>query len=291
MFKELVVVRSGGDLGTAIAHKLFNCGFKVVVTDIQKPLVVRRTVSFAQAIFQGEITIENIKGVKINNFNDIESTLKNKCVPVIVDPYLNILKNHKVDVIIDATLRKKNVDMNKDLAQFTIGVGPGFYASKDVHIVIETKRGHNLGRVIYNGEAIKNTGVPGSILGYTNERVLRAPCSGKVRNFLNIGDYVKKGQIIGQIEVEDKEDNIFYKKQKESNKCFNFKSEIDGVLRGLIMEGTYIEKGVKIGDVDPRGIREYCYSISDKGRAIAGGVLEGILWWRNSLKDGDLYGN
>lgn len=267
MFEDLVVVRSGGDLGTAIAHKLFNSGFKVVITEIEKPLVVRRTVSFAQAIFQDTIKVENIKGLKVTDFDDIESTLRERCIPVIIDPCLNILKNCNVDILIDATLRKKNVDMNVNMAPFTIGVGPGFYASKDVNVVVETKRGHNLGRIIYEGEAEKNTGIPGAIMGYTTERVLRAPASGKVQSKLHIGDYVKKGDIIGQVAGVD------------------FKAEIDGVLRGLIMNDIHVEKGLKIGDIDPRGNREYCYSISDKGRAIAGGVLEAILWWKNSFKE------
>ncbi|WP_242850557.1 selenium-dependent molybdenum cofactor biosynthesis protein YqeB [Clostridium lundense] len=271
MFEDLVVVRSGGDLGTAIAHKLFNSGFKVAITEIEKPLVVRRTVSFAQAIFQGSITVENIKGLKVSNYKDIENTLKEGCIPVIIDPYLNILKECNIDILIDATLRKKNVDMNVNMAPFTIGVGPGFYASKDVHIVIETKRGHNLGRIIYEGEAEKNTGIPGAIMSYTIERVLRSPAFGIVKSKLNIGDYVKKGDVIGSVAGID------------------FKAEIDGVLRGLIMNGVYVQKGLKIGDIDPRENREYCYSISDKGRAIAGGVLEAILWRKSFLRRSNVW--
>lgn len=256
---DIVIIRGGGDIATGVAHRLHRSGFKVLILEIANPTVIRRTVSFAQAIFDGETVVEGVKAIKVNNKEEIYRCWENEAVPVIVDENLDILKEIKADVLVDAILAKKNLGTTKNLAPITIGLGPGFEAGVDVDAVIETNRGHYLGSVILEGFAEPNSGVPGVINGYGIERVIRAPKSGIISHKLKIGDLVKKDDIVAFVD------------QVPVN------APIDGVLRGLIMEGLEVYQGMKIGDVDPRGIKEHCYSISEKARAIGGGVLEAIL--------------
>ncbi len=255
----IAVVRGGGDLGSGVAHTLHKSGFKVLILEIDQPKAIRRKVSFAQAVFDGQTRVEDVKAVKAATKQDIETIWNQGCIPVCVDPEASLLREVKADVVIDALLAKKNTGMRRDMAPQTIALGPGFQAGKDVDIVIETNRGHNLGRLIYDGYAESNTGIPGSIKGYTEERVLRAPCDGHIRTILNIGDEVKKAEIICYIDKEP------------------VRAAIDGIIRGLIMNNLRVTKDSKIGDIDPRGIKEYCFTISDKARTIGGAVLEAIL--------------
>lgn len=261
MKNNLVLVRGGGDIASGTIHRLYKSGFKVVVLEIEKPTVIRRTVSFAEAVYSGEITIEGVVGKRAKNIDEVNELLDKGIVPILIDQKGDSIKNHRPNIVVDAILAKRNIGTNIDMAPIVIGLGPGFEADKDVHGVIETNRGHSLGRTILKGCAETNTGIPGNIDGYSWERVLRAPKGGEVSYILNIGDMVKKGDLIG------------YSGDKE------ILAPIDGVIRGLIKEGLEITEGFKIGDIDPRGIKEYCFTISDKARAIAGGVLEAIMYF------------
>ncbi|MCC5910196.1 MAG: EF2563 family selenium-dependent molybdenum hydroxylase system protein [Clostridiaceae bacterium] len=262
MLKDIVVVRGGGDIATAIAHKLHRSGFKVLILETALPLAIRRTVAFAQAIFDGEMMVEEIKAKRADGLHEVLEIWNENCIPIMVDDEASITKEFPVDTLIDATLAKKNIGTNRDMASITIAVGPGFEAESDVDLVIESNRGHHLGRLIFKGRAEENTGIPGLIHGFGIERVIKAPSSGKITNVCNIGDTVKKGDVIASIEGQPVE------------------ATIDGVLRGLIMDGMYVKKALKIADIDPRCKKDHCYTISDKARAIAGGVLEGILYMR-----------
>jgi xanthine dehydrogenase accessory factor len=261
----LIIVRGAGDIASAVCHRFMKSGFMVVASEIAKPTVVRRTVSFAEAVFENEFEVEGIKAKKVLFVKDAFNQLQKGFLPILIDPDLKCLHEIKPDVLIDATLAKKNMGIHMNMASLVIGLGPGFTAGKDVHAVVETKRGHYLGKVYYQGCAESNTGVPGEIAGFSSERVLRSPCSGKIKSYKKIGDKVKKGDVICKVENHD------------------IKTTIDGVLRGLIKDGLFVNEGLKIGDVDPRGIVNYCFSISDKARAVAGGALEAVLSQTNSI--------
>lgn len=259
MSTAVVVIRGGGDIGTGVALRLCNSGFEVVITEIEKPLVIRREVAFAAAVYKGRNTVEGVEGVRAVTVKEIANLLGQDSIPVVVDPDCSVARELRAGVVVDARLAKKGKGMGKDMAPLTIGLGPGFKAGRDVHVVIETNRGHNLGRIIRDGYAQPNTGTPEIVDGYGQERVLRAPCEGKVENIKNIGDKVGV------------DETVCYVAKKE------VRSALPGVVRGIIMDGMEVAKGLKIGDIDPRGIREYCFSVSDKARAIGGGVLEAIL--------------
>lgn len=250
-------------MATGVAHRLHRCGFKVLILEVTQPLVVRRTVSFAQAVIDGQTVVEEIKAIRANSKDEIAVAWKNGAVPVYVDPAAEIIKELKPDVVVDATLAKRDTGMRMDMAPLTIALGPGFEAGKHVNVVIETNRGHNLGRLIYQGSAEADTGVPGPVQGRGAERVLRAPCSGKVQHIRDIGDFAQKGDIICRVGKK------------------SVRAPFEGILRGLIMNGRKVVPGLKIGDVDPRGIRESCYTISDKARSLGGSVLEAVLYWFN----------
>ena len=266
MCTAVVVIRGGGDIGTGVALRLFNSGFEVVIAEIEAPRVIRREVAFAPVVYKGRTVVEGVEGVRAVTVEEIGKLLREGCIPVVVDNDCSKTRELKAGVLVDARLAKKNEGMSKDMAPLTIGLGPGFKAGSDVHVVIETNRGHNLGRVIREGYAQPNTGVPELVDGYGDERVLRAPCDGKVKNILNIGDKVGVDETVCYVG----EDAV--------------RSAVPGVVRGIIMDGMGVTKGLKIGDIDPRGIREYCFSVSDKARAIGGGVLEAILAERKGIQ-------
>ncbi|WP_304406807.1 selenium-dependent molybdenum cofactor biosynthesis protein YqeB, partial [uncultured Clostridium sp.] len=214
----IVLIKGAGDLATGIAYRLKKSGFDIVMTEIDNPTTVRRTVAFSQAIFDNEIEIEGIKGIKVNNINEIHKEIKKGNIPIIIDKEANIIKKLKPKVIVDAIIAKKNLGTSINDAPIVIGVGPGFEAKKDCHLVIETKRGHYLGKVIEEGSAIPNTGIPGNIGGYTKERIIRASSNGKIRPVVKIGDYVKKGEVIAYIDGVE------------------VVAEIDGIVRGMLQE-------------------------------------------------------
>jgi xanthine dehydrogenase accessory factor len=260
MVCHTVVIRGGGDLGSGVAQKLHRSGFRVLILEVANPLVVRRAVSFAQAIIDGEAVVEGIRAVRVTAQDEMLQQWPQGNIPVMVDPAGAILKEIKPDAVVDATLAKRNTAMNRGMAPITIALGPGFKAGEDVDVVIETNRGHNLGRLIFEGYAEPDTGVPAPVKGYGKERVLRAPCSGAVTHVLDIGDPVKAGDVICTVAGRP------------------VQAPFDGMIRGLIMNGREVVAGLKIGDVDPRPIKELCYTISDKARALGGAVLEAILY-------------
>ncbi|MDD4335237.1 MAG: selenium-dependent molybdenum cofactor biosynthesis protein YqeB [Desulfotomaculaceae bacterium] len=256
--RRLVVIKGAGDLATGCAWRLIKSGFGVIMTELPQPLVVRRMVAFAEAVYAGSIRVEGIEAVLAENSEEALQLLNTGRVPVLVDPQTSVLNQIKPPVFIDAVMAKKNTGTKINDAPLVIGLGPGFTAGRDVHAVVETKRGHNLGRVLYQGEAAADTGAPGAIMGFSAERLLRAPANGVVEPLRNIGALVEKGEtlvLVGGIPLQ---------------------AEIPGVIRGMIRAGVWAPTGMKIGDVDPRGVKEYCYSISDKALAVGGAVLEAI---------------
>ena len=255
----VILIRGAGEMATGVAHRVASCHFKVYMTEISNPQAVRREVAFSEAIFDSEKEVEGITAKRVESADHISEVWRDGKIPILIDPDAKVKDFLIPDVVIDATLVKKNLGTKITDALLVIGLGPGFYAGKDVHLVIETNRGHNLGRIISNGEAEPNTGIPGSIAGYTEERVIRAPKDGSFNALKKIGDGVRANEkvgMIGNVEV---------------------RSRIAGVIRGLLRDGTEVWKGMKLGDVDPRGIKAHCYTISDKARTISGGVLQAIL--------------
>lgn len=254
-----ILIKGAGDLASGIACRLHECGFSIVMTDLAVPTTVRRTVAFSRAIYEGKTQIENTVGILCSNLDDINSAIANNNIAVIVDPMAEIRKEYKPDVVVDAIIAKKNLGTDINDARVVIGVGPGFTAGADCHCVIETKRGHYLGKCIYQGSAIANTGIPGDIGGYTVERILRAPADGVFEPSVDIGCRVEQGDICGYVAG------------------IPMVSSIAGVVRGLLQNGVVVTQGMKAGDVDPRCEEAHCMSVSDKARAIGGGVLEAIL--------------
>ncbi|MDD4635299.1 MAG: selenium-dependent molybdenum cofactor biosynthesis protein YqeB [Dehalococcoidales bacterium] len=254
-----VLVRGGGEQATAVAHRLHQGHFRVVIVEAPHPEAVRREVAFCEAIYDKEKTVEGVTARFIGSADDIFGMWEKDIIPLMADPEAKVKTVLKPDVIIDATIAKRNLGNKMSDARLVIGLGVGFTAGRDVHVVIETKRGHNLGRVIRLGEAAPDTGIPGEIMGYSAERVLRAPQAGIFTTSHSIGDIVKAGDIIAEVDG------------------MPINAVIGGVIRGLLRNGTTVPKGMKSGDIDPRGVKEYCTTISEKGRAIAGGVLEAIL--------------
>jgi xanthine dehydrogenase accessory factor len=254
----LVIIRGGGDLATGVAVRLFRAGFSVIILEIDRPTVIRLPVSFARAVYEGKAVVEEVEAVLISSREEAEKIIKLNKVPVLVDSKGSCIKKFSPTVLVDAILAKRNLGSRKDQAHLVIGLGPGFTASEDVDVVIETKRGHNLGRVIYHDQATTDTGVPGEVGRESKRRLLRAPAEGKIIPLHKIGDLLRAGELIAEIEG------------------IPLKAEISGVLRGLIYPKSWVTKGMKVGDIDPRGIREYCFTVSDKARSLGGAVLEAI---------------
>lgn len=259
--KELIIaIKGAGEMATGVAWRLFQSNFKnIFMIEIENPMAVRRQVSFCEAVRDDKSIVEGVESKRISNPDDIRNAWNNSIIPVIVDPDWESIKAIRPHVVIDAIIAKKNLGTNLSEAPLVIGLGPGFEAGKDVHMVIETNRGHNLGRIILNGCAEPNTGAPGKINGYTRKRVLRSPCSGIFKSSLNIGTLVKQNDVVGHVDGKP------------------VVAQINGVLRGHIRNNTMVTENLKIGDIDPRGNREHCTTISEKARAIGGSVLEAIL--------------
>ena len=258
--ENLIIVRGGGDLATGTIYKLIQCGYKVLVLEVANPSCIRRTVSFCEAIYDKEKTVEGVACYYASSKEEALALLNDNKLTLMIDPKGKMIPEFQPIAVVDAIIAKKNLGTNKNMAPITIALGPGFVAGKDCDAVIETKRGHQLGRVIYEGEAIKNTGIPGMIAGYGKERVIHAPVSGTIKHVKHLTDQVEKGEVICSIDGTPIE------------------ASLTGLLRGLIREGYQVPIGFKIADIDPR-IDEYenCFTISDKARAIAGGVIEALL--------------
>lgn len=259
----LVLIKGAGDLATGVAHRLRRCGFDIVMTEIEEPTTVRRTVAFSQAIYDKTVEVEGIKATSVENIEMIKENIANGIISVIVDKEANIIKELKPDVVVDAIIAKKNTGTSINDAPIVIAVGPGFEAGVDCQLVIETKRGHYLGKVITEGKAIPNTGIPGNIGGHTVGRIIRATSDGIIYPVAKIGDYVEEGQVVAYVDK------------------IPVYASISGIVRGMLQEGITVFKGMKSGDIDPRCEKEHCFTISDKARSIGGGVLEGILFLKN----------
>lgn len=256
---RIVVIKGAGEMASGIAHRLHVSHIKrIVMTEIPEPLCVRRLVSFSEAVFEGEKTVEGVTARCVKTVDEARQMWEEDRIAVVVDSQWNIVRKLKPDVVVDAIMAKKNLGTTRNEAPLVIGVGPGFTAPEDVHAVVESNRGHNLGRVIYEGSAEPHTGIPGPTEGYTLERVLRAPHRGVVKHVKNLGDMVRKGDVVLYVD----ETPVY--------------SAINGILRGLVRE-IRVWDDEKIGDIDPRGVRDYCFTITEKARAIGGGVLEAIL--------------
>jgi xanthine dehydrogenase accessory factor len=254
-----ILVRGGGDLASGVVWRLHQSGFRVLVTEIPEPLAVRRKVAFCEAVYDGQAEVEGVRAVLVKDPEQVYGVWDQGAVPVLIDPAARCRRSIKPEGIVDAILAKKNLGTSVDDAPLVVALGPGFEAGKDAHFVVETQRGHNLGRLITTGSAAPDTGIPGPVQGITSDRLLRAPASGPWRNTMDIGDRVRKGDVVGTVQGQ-----ALY-------------AAIDGVVRGLIRPGVTVSKGLKMGDIDPRGNRDFCFTISEKALAIAGGVLEAIL--------------
>ena len=262
--KDLIIVRGGGDLATGTIYKLKKCGFPVLILEVANPSAIRRNVAFSEAVYQGSQTVEDMTCYLADSPTSAETMLQEGKLVVLVDPQGTSIDQLKPLAIVDAILAKKNLGTRKSMAPITVALGPGFTAGVDVDAVIETKRGHNLGKVLWSGCAAPNTGIPGIIGGYGKERVIHSPAAGTLRNINKITDTVSKSDTIAAVETE--------------NGNIPVEATLSGILRGLIRDGYSVTKGFKIADIDPR-TDEYqnCFTISDKARCIAGGVVEAIL--------------
>lgn len=270
--ENLVIVRGGGDIATGTIYKLYKCGFKVLILETKSPSAIRRNVAFSEAVYQGKQTVEDVTCYLAQSIEEAMNLMEAGKLAMMVDPDGVCIQNLSPIAVVDGILAKENLGTYKSMAPITVALGPGFSAGEDVDAVIETMRGHSLGKVIYNGETVKNTGIPGKIGGYDKERVIHSPSEGVVRNVKKVTDTVRKDEVIAVI--ESGEQNV------------PVKATIDGILRGLIRDGYPVTKGFKIADIDPR-IQEYenCFTISDKARCIAGGVLEAIMYLRGKRQD------
>jgi len=258
---HLVLIRGGGDLGTGVAWRLHHAGFPVGVLELPNPLTVRRSVALSTAVTDGEISVEGLIGRRVAGPVEVPAVAATGEIPVVVSPQLPHLGQ---TVAVDARLAKRALDTTRDDAPFVVGLGPGLDAGDNCHAVVETARGHHLGRVIWSGRAAADTGTPGVIGGKGAERVLRAPVEGAARWEHEIGDIVTEGTVMGRVEGRD------------------IAAPFDGVVRGLVADGTHVAAGAKIGDVDPRADPSTCREISDKALAVGGGVVEAVLSWLGS---------
>lgn len=260
----MLIVRGGGDLATGTIYRLWNSGYKVLVLESAHPTAIRRKVSVCEAVYEGRVMVEDLICQKVVSLNECEKAWELDIVPLMVDPEAKMIWSLKPEAVVDAIIAKKNLGTTRDMAPITVALGPGFCAGKDVDYCIETKRGHRLGRIIEEGFAAPNTGIPGLIAGFGAERVIHAPLTGRIHLVSDIGDIVEKGQVIAKIDDTD------------------VTASLTGVLRGIIREGFLVKKGMKIADIDPRKEeRENCDTISDKARCISGSVLEIMV--RNNI--------
>ena len=265
----IIWVRGAGDIATGVAFRLYQSGFSVVMSDLLRPTSIRRTICFSEAIINGETKVEHIVARFAADANEARDILARKEIAVLADPSGEIARQLEPVAVIDAILAKRNLGTKIDDAEIVVGVGPGFTAGVDCHAVVETMRGHTLGRAYYSGSALPDTGIPGSIAGFTLERLLRAPRAGVFRGVKKIGDVVQAGDICAYV---DEEPVI---------------TRIKGVLRGLLPDGIEVYEGMKSGDVDPRCEISHCFTVSDKALAVGGGALEAVL--HGLAQKGDLW--
>ncbi|MGB4589462.1 MAG: selenium-dependent molybdenum cofactor biosynthesis protein YqeB [Clostridiaceae bacterium] len=270
--EHLVIVRGGGDIATATIYRLVRSGFPVLVLETESPSAIRRKVAFSEAVYEGKSIVENMECILVKSLCEAYEVMKSGKPAMMVDKDCRVLEEVRPFALVDGILAKKNLGTNREMAEITIAMGPGFEAGKDVDLVIETMRGHDLGRMIEKGFAVKNTGIPGMIAGFDKERVIHAETLGILYGKKVIGDFVNQGECIAEIVTDEGNHEV--------------KASISGILRGLIRDGYPVTKGFKIADIDPRtSEKENCYTISDKARCIAGSVLEGILYLEQKKKE------
>ena len=267
MGPDLCIVRGAGDLATGVLWRMNRAGWPAIACELAEPLTVRRTVSFSSAIRQGEVEVQGVHALRCTTFDEAVVVARSGRVAVIVSPGLPRLPGLRADVVVDARLAKRNIDTTLDDAALVVGLGPGFTAGLDCHAIVETQRGHDLGRVLWAGSAAPNTGTPGVVGGRGAERVLRATLDGTVSWERSIGDVVSTGEVLGDVGGAE------------------LVAPFDGVVRGLIADGQTVPAGLKVGDIDPRADAHACTTISDKALAIGGGVLEAVLTWAAGNKD------
>ncbi len=256
---NIILIRGGGDLASGVALRLFRAGIKCLITEIEQPLAVRRMVAFAEAVYAGEIKVEDATGRKAGSLKDALSCVEQGLIPVMVDPRAEIKQALEPLVVVDGRMTKRPADYSLDYAPFIIGLGPGFEAGVNCHAVVETKRGPTLGRVYWQGGAELDTGLPERVGSYQTERVLRSPAEGILIGQVKIGAAVKKGEIVARVNGQP------------------VTAHFDGLVRGLLHDGVPVHKDVKIGDLDPRLDPKISQLVSDKALAVGGGVLEAIL--------------
>ena len=257
----LVLIKGAGDLATGTAVRLHRAGFSVVMTDIAQPTAVRRTVAFSQCMYDGVSEVEGITARRAANGEEASAMLAAGEIPVLVDPEARILDELPFGAVVDAILAKRNLGTSLTDAPIVLALGPGFTAGVDCHGVVETMRGHDLGRLILEGSAIPNTGVPGDVGGYTRERIIRAPADGPFEPVARIGQKVELGDVVAKVNGVP------------------VAAQLTGIVRGMLPAGIPVTKGMKSGDIDPRCEVRHCFTVSDKARAIGGGVLEGLLYF------------
>jgi xanthine dehydrogenase accessory factor len=286
--KPLALIRGGGDLGSGAALRLQRAGWHVIITELPQPLVIRRTVAFASAIYEGSIEVEGTIGERIARAAEADRVWAADRIPVLIDPDRAAAAQLKPITVIDAIMAKHNTGTTIHDAPVVIALGPGFTAGVDCHAVVETQRGHNLGRVYYQGAAQPNTGVPGNLGGQDAQRAVRAPVAGVFYAQRQIGDRLKAGDLVGRVITVDVSltDSAAWRLasiDRDASQPLGIvvKTKIDGVLRGILHDGLKVPAQLKIADVDPRGETEYCFTVSDKSWAVGGGVLEAVLYlWR-----------
>jgi len=266
-FDIRVLIRGGGEMASGIAHRLQQCRLPVLITEVAEPTAVRRTVAFAEAVYRGRHTIEGVTAVRVATVVEALAELHRGTIPLLIDPQAQIRHQFQPAVIVDATMAKRGGDTRLTDASLVIGIGPGFTVGENAHAVVESNRGYYLGRVIWQGSAEPDTGVPAPVAGHTEARVLRAPRSGCFHALRAIGDRVQAGDLVGEVDGAP------------------VRCAITGMVRGILQDGIHIGVGAKLGDVDPRWEREYCDTISDKARAIGGGVVEAIFHSYQRLKN------
>lgn len=259
--KPIVLIRSGGDIASGAIYRLWRAGYRVVVNEIAIPTMIRREVSYGNAVHRGEMILERLRSRHVT-VSEVPSLLETReAIPVVTEPYETVLASLQPTIVVDAILAKRNIGTTKSDAALVIGCGPGFEAGKDVHVVVETMRGHTLGRCIYEGSALPNTGIPGNVGGYTHERVMHAPEEGLFVAKCHIGDSLEAGAIIGYVGDTP------------------VRAKITGILRGVLASGILVPKGCKLADIDARCEERHCITISDKALAVGGGVVEAITAW------------
>lgn len=275
MEDKLVIIRGAGDLATGVAQSLYEAGFRLLLLEVEKPSAIRRQVALCEAVYDGTAAVENLTCCRCRSLAEVRKVWEGEAIPLLVDPEGASIAALKPWAVVDAILAKKNLGTNRRMARHTVALGPGFTAGVDVDAVIETKRGHQLGRIIWQGTAIANTGIPGLIAGYGKERVIHSQQAGFVYGLVHIGDKVKKGQPMAVLTEEPIPSGMAV------TECMGtpILASLTGFVRGLIRDGYQVPQGFKIADIDPRDDeRENCFTISDKARSLGGAVLTALLW-------------